>query len=171
MKSESKRRKFLFVGARIVMGTVLLLGGVTPGLGLLTESQFTPEALSFINSLQETGYLYYMIKSLEIVLGTMFLLNLFIPLSAVIAAPLVINILFFELFLCNSFLIAPILLIACETIVYLEHRKLFNWLFKYQVHTHTNDLDAPDMIILSDLKEKDPKTYKNVVNSQYYHNI
>ncbi|MFG1499752.1 hypothetical protein ABMA70_06030 [Halobacteriovorax sp. XZX-3] len=165
------KRKFLFVGARILMGATLLLGGVTPGLGLLTESQYTPEALAFINSLQDTGYLYYMIKTLEIVLGTMFLLNLFVPLTAVIAAPLVINILFFELFLCNSYLIAPIILIACELIVYREHRKLFNWLFKYQIHTHTNDLDAPDMIILSDLKEKDPKVYQNVVDSQYYHNI
>ncbi|MFG1483282.1 hypothetical protein ABMA79_01315 [Halobacteriovorax sp. HFRX-2_2] len=165
------KKKFLFVGARILMGATLLLAGVTPGLGLLTESQFTPEALAFINSLQDTGYLYYMIKALEIVLGTMFLLNLFVPLTAVITAPLVINILFFELFLCNSYLIAPIILIACEFMVYREHRKLFNWLFKYQVHTHTNDLDAPDMIILSDLKEKDPKMYKSVVDSQYYHNI
>ncbi|MGI4993738.1 hypothetical protein ACRXCV_13955 [Halobacteriovorax sp. GFR7] len=165
------KKKFLFVGARILMGATLLLAGVTPGLGLLTESQFTPEALSFINSLQDTGYLYYMIKALEIVLGTMFLLNLFVPLTAVITAPLVINILFFELFLCNSYLIAPIILIVCEFMVYREHRKLFNWLFKYQIHTHTNDLDAPDMIILSDLKEKDPKMYKSVVDSQYYHNI
>lgn len=165
------RIRFLFVGARIVMGTILLLGGVTPGLGLLTESQYTPEALAFINSLQDTGYLYYLITSLEIILGTMFLLNLFVPLAAVVAAPLVVNILFFELFLCNSYLIAPILLIASEFIMYREHHKLFNWLFKYQVHTHTNDLEAPDMIILSDLKEKDPKTYKEIVNSNYYHNI
>ena len=157
-----KKKNWLPIIMRTLFGAVFLVSGTNNYLSFMPENQYSAQGLAFITALQETGYLFDIIKSLEILGGTMLILNMFTPFVLILLAPIVVNIFLFELFLSSSFMIVPALLIVCEMYLLWEYRNLFKWLFSYQLHTHTNDERPPEVLILDQLKEANKEEYEHV---------
>lgn len=160
---NSMKKKWVPVAVRTILGGIFLLSGTNNYLSFLPEASYSDEGLAFISALKESGYLFDLIKSMEILGGTMLILNLFVPFVLILLAPIIVNIFLFELFLSSSYMIIPTILLMCEAYLFYEYRNLFNWLFQYQVHTHTNDERPPEVLLLDRLKEENPKQYRNVM--------
>ena len=79
-----------------------------------------PEAKAFVDGLVGTGYLLPSVKTIELIVGVLFLFGLYMPLTLVIAAPIVINIGLYHLFLDWTGL--PIALLMGVAMIYLTHR-------------------------------------------------
>ncbi len=166
-----KKKNWLPILMRTLFGAVFLVSGTNNYLSFMPESQYSAQGLAFITALQETGYLFDIIKSLEILGGTMLILNMFTPFVLILMAPIVVNIFLFELFLSSSFMIVPTLLIVCEMYLFWEYRNLFKWLFSYQLHTHTNDEHPPEVLILDQLKEANKEEYEHLKDIKGINNM
>ena len=56
-------------------------------------------AAQFMGALAATGYFFPLLKATEVICGALLLSNKYVPLALVILAPIMVNILFFHLFL------------------------------------------------------------------------
>jgi hypothetical protein len=80
----------------------------------------TPEAVAFVSGLIGTGYLLPAVKTIELIVGVTFLFGIWMPMTLLIAAPIVLNIGLYHLFLDWSGL--PIALLMGAAMLYLTHR-------------------------------------------------
>lgn len=85
--------------ARIGFGVVFLVFGLNGFLQFLPQPQLPGAAGAFLGALGETGYMFPIIKGVEVVAGVMLLSNRFVPLALVLLAPVVVNIVAFHLVL------------------------------------------------------------------------
>ena len=109
--------------ARFYLASVfLIMGGLHGAFNLVPTAavEISPEALNFVSGLIGTGYLMPAVKTIELVVGVTFLFGLWMPLTLVVAAPIVLNIGLYHLFLDWSGL--PIALLMGVAMVYLTHR-------------------------------------------------
>ena len=158
------KREWIPVLVRTLLGGIFIISGTNNYLSFMPESAYTAEGTAFIVALQESGYLFDLIKAMEILGGTMLVLNLFVPIVILLLAPIIVNIFLFELFLSNTYMVIPTILLMCEAYLFYEYRHLFTWLFKYQVHTHTNDERPPEVLLLDQLKEDHPEEYEHIMH-------
>lgn len=158
----NKSKDLLPIIMRTILGAIFINSGTNNYLSFMPDHQYSKEGLAFITALKESGYLFDLIKSMEILGGTMLILNMFTPLVIIILAPIIVNIFLFELFLSSSYMLVPITLVVCEAYLFYEYRNLFRWLFSYQLHTHTNDEHPPEVLILDQLKEVNKKEYEHL---------
>jgi uncharacterized membrane protein YphA (DoxX/SURF4 family) len=85
--------------ARYLLGAVFLVFGLNGFLNFIKLPPFPPEAGEFLGALMKTGYLWALVKLTEVVCGALLLSGQFVPLALVLLAPVVINIVFFHLYL------------------------------------------------------------------------
>jgi hypothetical protein len=84
----------------------------------------------FLRALNNTGYMFIMIKCIEITVAILFLLNRFVPLAIVLIAPGIVNIVLFHLILDHRGLPMAGLLAGCWVILVAYHRDAFAPLLK-----------------------------------------
>lgn len=85
---------------RVVLGLIFVLFGV---IGALSgETDMGEEADAFVSAMKDTGYLWPLVKTTEIVSGLLLMAGLFVPLALLLLAPVVLNILLFHVFLSSS---------------------------------------------------------------------
>jgi uncharacterized membrane protein YphA (DoxX/SURF4 family) len=88
----------LTTAARLTMGGVFLLSGLNGVFGLLPLPTEGPGG-AFLTALVATGYQMPILRALELTLAALLLSGRTVPLALVLAAPLVVNIAAFHLFL------------------------------------------------------------------------
>lgn len=104
--------------ARVLLGLVFLLGGITGLLNLVPPPTDLPERLQAFNSgLMASGYFFPFLKATETVCGALLISGFFVPLALVILAPIVINIVLVHAFLAPSGL--PLAVIIAILLAYL----------------------------------------------------
>ena len=93
----SWRSSKLAFAARVLLALAFLSGGVN---NLLTDPIFdqTPGGERFLGLLRETGYLLHAVAITEIAVGVLLLSGYFLPLTLVVAAPMVVNFFLFHVF-------------------------------------------------------------------------
>jgi uncharacterized membrane protein YphA (DoxX/SURF4 family) len=109
--------------ARFYLASVfLIMGGLHGAFNLVPTAavEISPEALNFVSGLIGTGYLMPAVKTIELLVGITFLFGLWMPLTLVVSAPIVLNIGLYHLFLDWSGL--PIALLMGVALLYLVHR-------------------------------------------------
>jgi len=116
--------------ARYLLGCILLLFGVNYFLGLLPYPEMPVEAMVFLRALKNTGYMFVLIKCVEIAVSILFLLNRFVPLAIVLIGPGIFNILLFHVFLDHGGLPMAVLLVGCWGILAAYHRDSFSSILK-----------------------------------------
>ncbi|MDP3269557.1 MAG: hypothetical protein Q8M40_11015 [Legionella sp.] len=87
---------------RICIGTLFLIYGINDlfHLNLLPKSATSNDGQSLLTAISTTGYLFTLMKIVEITMGILFLSNRAIPLIVLcLLVPFVINYLLFSLFL------------------------------------------------------------------------
>lgn len=87
------------LGARIVLGLIMLVFGLNKFLGFLPQPEMAEPAGALMGAFAETGYMFPLIAVVEIVTGALLLLGLFVPLALILLAPVSVNIVLFHLFL------------------------------------------------------------------------
>ena len=109
--------------ARFYLASVfLIMGGLHGAFNFVPSGtvETTPQAAAFVSGLIGTGYLLPAVKTIELIVGVTFLFGLWIPMTLLIAAPIVLNIGLYHLFLDWSGL--PIALLMGAAMLYLTHR-------------------------------------------------
>jgi hypothetical protein len=118
------------IAARIVQGGVFVLFGLNGFFHFLTQPPMPEPALHFAGALAATGYMFPLIKGTEVVAGALLLSNRFVPLSLVLIAPVLVNILAFHAFLAPAGLALPMVLLATELVLAWGYRDAFRPLLR-----------------------------------------
>lgn len=124
-----KFMKILFPIVRILMGALYLFGGAAVLFGLVEQPELTGSVKVFMDGVIASGYLLTLIKVTEIVCGIAFITNRFVPLAAVIIAPVTINIVLFHLFLDRAGLPVAVFLLVANLMTAYVHRERYRGLF------------------------------------------
>jgi hypothetical protein len=90
--------------ARFLLGAVFFVFGLNGFLNFIPPpSEPVPQgAMAFGLAMMNTGYFMQLVKGTEVLCGLLLLSNRFVPLSLVVLAPVVLNILAFHAFLAPS---------------------------------------------------------------------
>ena len=100
--------------ARIAFGLVLVVFGLNGFLQFLPQPAPPEAAGKFAGALFATGYMFPLIKGVEVVVGALLLSNRFVPLALALIAPNVVNILLFHIFLAPSEIGLALIVLALE---------------------------------------------------------
>lgn len=132
------REKGLLV-ARLLIGLIFFVFGLNgllmvTGIGAFMSPPPMNEASSaFMGGLAATGYMLHLIKITEIIGGALLLVNMYIPLSLAILAPIIVNILLFHVFLDTSGLIMAIVITLLYAFLVHSYKSNFDGLLASKV--------------------------------------
>src|ERR1700746_2817901 len=85
--------------ARVRLGLVLVVTGLNKLFWFFPMPPMSQALTMFMNSLKATGYFLPFLGIVELVGGTLLVLNVFVPLALILIAPVLVNILAVHTFL------------------------------------------------------------------------
>ena len=88
--------RFAPPAARLLLGLVFFVFGLNGFLQFIPQPPAPDKAMAFLGALAATGYMFPLIKSVEVIGGALLLSNRFVPLALAIIAPNVVNIVLFH---------------------------------------------------------------------------
>lgn len=109
--------KYAVLAGRILFGINFVINGLNPFLHFYELPQPTPAAGALAGALLNSGYLFLVVKVVEIIVGILLLTNRFVPLALVLIFPISLNIFLFDTILEPS--AAPIGILVMVLNVYL----------------------------------------------------
>jgi uncharacterized membrane protein YphA (DoxX/SURF4 family) len=118
-------RKYVPTAARLFLGLAFTVFGLNFFLHFLPTPASPPRAAAFAGALFASGYLFQLLKTIEVVAGLLLLGGFFVPLVLAVLAPILINIVSFHLFLEPSGLPVPLALLAAELFLAWSYRAAF----------------------------------------------
>jgi uncharacterized membrane protein YphA (DoxX/SURF4 family) len=118
-------RKHVPTAARLFLGLVFTVFGLNFFLHFLPMPAAPPRAAAFGGALFASGYLFQLLKTIEVAAGLLLLGGFFVPLALAVLAPIVINIVSFHLFLEPSGLPLPLVVLAAEIFLAWTYRAAF----------------------------------------------
>lgn len=89
----------LHTGTRLLFGLAFFIFGLNGFLQFMANPPMTQEAGALMGAFAQTGYFFPMVKLIEMIVGVLFLANLFAPLAAVLITPVLVGITTIHLFL------------------------------------------------------------------------
>lgn len=121
---------YIPLAARVVLGLIFFVFGLNGFLNFLPMPSNMPEAAaSFSGALAQTGYMFPLIKGVEVLAGALLLVGVAVPFALLLLAPIVVNIVLFHVFLAPGG--TAMLLVITGLLLYLAyvHRDLFKPMF------------------------------------------
>lgn len=121
----------LNIGARILLGLIFFVFGLNGFLNFLPMPALPEAAGAFLGALAQSGYMFPMIKGVEVLAGLMLLAGWQVPLAQLLLSPIIINIFVFHLFLTGaaSVIGVPLLIVVLQIIVALSMKEKYRVLF------------------------------------------
>ncbi len=120
--------KYAVTTARILFGINFIINGLNPFIGFYELPPPSVEAGAFSGALLATGYLFTVVKMVEIIVGILLLVNRFVPLALVLIFPISLNIFLFDTILEPAAAPVGIFVIALNVylcIAYIDYYKPF----------------------------------------------
>jgi len=114
---------------RIILALLLLVFGANKFFGFLPLFDMPVAAANFMESLRSTGYVLYIVASLEVLIGVLLLFRTWVPFALLLLAPISVNILLFHLFLDISDIWFAIVIVAINIILIYKYWKSYRQLF------------------------------------------
>lgn len=114
---------------RILLALLLLVFGANKVYPFLPIFSMPPAAANFMESLQSTGYVLYVVAALEIFIGLLLLFRKWVPFALLLLAPISINILLFHLFLDVSSIWVAIVIVTLNSILIYKYWQSYRQLF------------------------------------------
>jgi uncharacterized membrane protein YphA (DoxX/SURF4 family) len=111
--------------SRIVLGLIFFVFGLNGFLQFIPQPPAPAKAMAFLGALAATGYMFPLIKSVEVIGGALLLSNRFVPLALAIVAPNVVNILLFHAVLAPGGLPVALLVLALELFTAWSYRDAY----------------------------------------------
>ena len=128
---SAKIKTVSVVAARILLGLIYFVFGLNFFLHFLpTPPSAGGTADAFVGGLFQSGYIFPMLKAIEIILGVFLLARLFVPLTLVILMPISLNILLFHTFLTPGQAGLSIFILAIHLYLAWSYRDYYKPLFK-----------------------------------------
>jgi uncharacterized membrane protein YphA (DoxX/SURF4 family) len=109
------------LAARILLGLIFFVFGLNGFLQFLPQPPMPEAAGAFAGALAATGYMFPMIKGIEVICGALLLAGQFIPLALVLLAPIIVNIVLFHAVLAPEGVIMAIVILALEVVLARAH--------------------------------------------------
>ena len=116
--------------ARLVLAALILIFGANGIFKFLPVPLLPERANIFRNALLETGYMLPLWKGTEFIGAALLITGFWVPFALVLLAPILVNILFFHLFLAPKGTSLAVILILLESTVAYGYREAFISLFK-----------------------------------------
>jgi uncharacterized membrane protein YphA (DoxX/SURF4 family) len=117
--------RFAPPAARLLLGLVFFVFGLNGFLQFLPTPPAPERAVAFMGALAATGYMFPLIKSVEVIAGALLLSNRFVPLALAIVAPNVVNIVLFHAVLAPGGLPVALFVLALELLTAWSYRDAF----------------------------------------------
>ena len=111
--------------SRILLGLVFFVFGLNGFLQFIPQPPMPERAGAFLGALAGTGYMFPLIKSVEVVGGALLLSNRFVPLALAIIAPNVVNIVLFHAVLAPGGLPVAIMVLVLEVFAAWSYRDAY----------------------------------------------
>jgi uncharacterized membrane protein YphA (DoxX/SURF4 family) len=115
---------------RILLGVSLLIFGANKFIAFIPIFDMAPAAANFMESLNSTGYVLYVVACLEIVIGILLLFKKWVPFALILLAPIVVNILLFHLFLDVSGALVAVFMVTITGVLIYKYWKSYSSLFQ-----------------------------------------
>ena len=127
---STKIKSISAIAARILLGLVYFVFGLNFFLHFIpTPPPAGGVADAFLGGLFQSGYFFPMLKVIEVVLGALLLVGIFVPLSLVILMPISINILLFHAFLTPGNSLMGIVIVLVHIYLAWSYRDYYKPLF------------------------------------------
>ncbi|MCC7261835.1 MAG: DoxX family membrane protein [Candidatus Latescibacteria bacterium] len=121
--------KIAVTAVRMLMGLLFLFASITFLFQLFPKPELTGDMKTFNAGLEASGYLMYLIKVIELVCGIALVSGRFVPLAAVLLAPISVNILCVHLFLAPEGLPVAIFVVLGNLFLAYTYREVYAPLF------------------------------------------
>lgn len=115
---------------RTLLGLILIVFGANKIYSFIPLPQPPLEAASFLNSLMDTGYMLTLIAIVEICIGLLLVLKLWVPFALIVLLPLSLNVFLFHLFLDVPQIGASLLVLAMNIVLLYKNKKRYVPLFR-----------------------------------------
>ncbi|MCC7304928.1 MAG: hypothetical protein IT558_01565 [Alphaproteobacteria bacterium] len=109
----------------ILFGLFWFVFGLNNFLHFFPVPQPAPGGAAFVDALNNTGYVLPIVYITQIIAGLLLLARRFVPLALLILAPVVANIILYDLFLNPSGLLIGAIVTILYAFLLFQHRKLF----------------------------------------------
>ena len=115
---------------RMLLGISLLIFGINKFIPFIPIFDMAPAAANFMESLNSTGYVLYVVASLELLIGGLLLFKKWVPFALILLAPIVVNILLFQLFLDVSGMFVAVFMLTITGVLIYKYWKSYTSLFQ-----------------------------------------
>jgi uncharacterized membrane protein YphA (DoxX/SURF4 family) len=115
---------------RMLLGISLLIFGINKFIAFIPIFDMAPAAANFMESLNSTGYVLYVVASLELLIGGLLLFKKWVPFALILLAPIVVNILLFHLFLDVSGMFVAVFMLTITGVLIYKYWKSYTSLFQ-----------------------------------------
>ena len=115
----------LVLAARILLGLIFFVFGLNFFLHFLPQPPMPEAASAFAGAMFATGYLFVLVKVVEVVAGLLLLAGRFVALALALLAPIVVNIVFFHAFLAPAGIVIPLVVLALEVFLAWSYRAVY----------------------------------------------
>ncbi|MEQ1722768.1 MAG: hypothetical protein ABL930_06300 [Pseudobdellovibrio sp.] len=123
-------QKKIALGARLLLGLLFVVFGVNFFVPFIPVPPPNEAAGSFLGALFATGYMFPIIKVIEIVAGALLLAGFFVPLALLLLAPIIVNIALVHLVLDTSGAPLTAVILVLTLIVAWDHKNVFSSVLK-----------------------------------------
>src|SRR4051812_31722911 len=119
----------LATASRLLLGLIFAVFGLNFFLHFLPQPGAPPAAVAFAGALFASGYVFPLIKTIEVVAGVLLLTRTAVPFALVVLAPIIVNIVAFHTLLAPAGLPLALIVLATELHLAWYHRRAFAPLF------------------------------------------
>lgn len=116
--------------ARILLGLIFLVFGLNGFLNFLPAPPMPEAAGAFAGALAATGYMFPLIKGIEVLVGILLLANKAVPFALLLLAPITVNILLFHGVLAPAGLALPVVILLLHVYLASTHKAVYKPLFR-----------------------------------------
>jgi uncharacterized membrane protein YphA (DoxX/SURF4 family) len=136
--------RHLPTAARLLLGLTFFVFGLNGFFNFIPRPAEPPPeaALAFIGALLKTGYMFPLIKGVEVIAGALLLSNRFVPLALTVLAPIVVNIVAFHSLLAPAGIAVPLVVVALEIYLAWTYRDIFRPMLAARAGVHGGVRDA-----------------------------
>ncbi|HEY2515796.1 MAG TPA: DoxX family protein [Polyangiaceae bacterium] len=117
--------RFAPAAARVLLGVIFFVFGLNGFLQFIPQPPMPEKAGLFMGALAATGYMFPLIKGVEVVAGALLLSNRFVPLALALLAPNVVNIVLFHAVLALGGLPVALMVLALELFTAWSYRDAY----------------------------------------------
>ena len=110
---------------RIVLALLLLVFGANRLLHFIPEPPWPVGASAFLQALEQTGYMTPFIAVVDVVTGTLLLINRYVPLALAATLPVLANAFLFHVFLAPGTMLFAVLSLALDVALIVRNRRSF----------------------------------------------